>query len=143
MASNQEMMDRISQLTNAIQQQRNNNTTHGYSYRPTYRPNVYQHNTYNNTSYRPSYRPAFNNYNYNNTYRPSSYSPSKSHHRQLINEKDNTIVKSVDNSGRQQVSVNGVEFVVKGKKLVRKDVLDHSTPQTSHAPKYLIRKIKR
>ncbi|KAI9245919.1 hypothetical protein BY458DRAFT_528420 [Sporodiniella umbellata] len=154
MASNQEMMDRISQLTTAIQQQRNN-TAQGYSYRPNYRPNYrpsYQSNYRPPTSYRPStyhttyqpnypysYRPVAPTASYPN-YSTPKYPASKSHHRQLINEKNSTIIKSVDSTGRQQVSVNGVAFVVKGKKLVRKDVMDKGVPLSTKAPKYLIRK---
>lgn len=154
MATNQEMLDRISQLSMAIQQKRmSQQTGQQQSYRPYARPpNVYRP-TYPAT-YRPTYRP--------NLYRPppnySSYRPPatttsyparpttatpQSQHRQLINQHNNTIVKSVDPiTGRQQVSVNGVEFIVKGKKLVRKDVLDKTPTSTAtNAPKYLVRKI--
>lgn len=165
MTSNQEMMDRISQLTMAIQQQRNN-ISNGYrgsstTFRPPYRPNnVYRPNVYRPptttyrpnvyrpppaSTYRPVYRPSYHTRPPSYPQQPAQQQPQKSHHRQLINQKNNTIVKSVDPStGRQQVSVNGVEFVVKGKKLVRKDVLDKSNILIQNAPKYLVRKtIKR
>ncbi|KAG1057731.1 hypothetical protein G6F43_000449 [Rhizopus delemar] len=161
MTSNQEMMDRISQLTMAIQQQRNN-ISNGYrgsstTFRPPYRPNnVYRPNVYRPptttyrpnvyrpppaSTYRPVYRPSYHTRPPSYPQQPAQQQPQKSHHRQLINQKNNTIVKSVDPStGRQQVSVNGVEFVVKGKKLVRKDVLDKSNILIQNAPKYLVRK---
>ncbi|ORE09400.1 hypothetical protein BCV72DRAFT_64129 [Rhizopus microsporus var. microsporus] len=156
MATNQEMLDRISQLSMAIQQKRMSQQT-GQQQQQSYRPYARPPNVYRPTypaTYRPTYRP--------NLYRPppnySSYRPPattttyparsttatpQSQHRQLINQHNNTIVKSVDpTTGRQQVSVNGVEFIVKGKKLVRKDVLDKTPTSTAiNAPKYLVRKI--
>ncbi|KAI8644799.1 hypothetical protein BD408DRAFT_441556 [Parasitella parasitica] len=78
----------------------------------------------------------------------------KSHNKKLIiNHKGanttttNTMVKSIDTAtGRKQVAIDGVDFVVKGKKLIRKDLFDSNMTKTnlimanSTVPKVLIRK---
>lgn len=72
----------------------------------------------------------------------------------IINHKgtktNNTMVETTDAvTGRKQVSINGVDFVVKGKKLVRKDLFDSNTTKsnlmtTLTGPKVLVRRtIKR
>lgn len=79
--------------------------------------------------------------------------PPRSQHRTLvINRKgdaqsSNTMVKSIDAAtGRKQVAINGVDFVVKGKKLIRKDIFDSNTTKSSlmnasnTAPKVLVRR---
>ncbi|GAA5800017.1 hypothetical protein EDC94DRAFT_597376 [Helicostylum pulchrum] len=85
-----------------------------------------------------------------NTTTPSSTVPptQKSHHRKLvINHKgtsttNNTMVKSVDAAtGRKQVAINGIDFVVKGKKLIRKDLFDSNTTKSNFmGPKVLVRR---
>lgn len=90
------------------------------------------------------------------SYRPppvASYRPTTSsqHRKLIINHKgnsttNNTMIKSIDSTtGRKQVSINGVDFVVKGKKLIRKDLFDSNTTLsklmvTSNAPRVLVRK---
>lgn len=79
--------------------------------------------------------------------------PPRSQHRTLvINRKgnaqtNNTMVKSIDAAtGRKQVAINGVDFVVKGKKLIRKDIFDSNTTKSSlmnasnTAPRVLVRR---
>lgn len=74
--------------------------------------------------------------------------PPKSHHRKLIiNHKgtsttNNTMVKSIDAAtGRKQVAINGIDFVVKGKKLIRKDLFDSNTTKSNFmGPKVLVRR---
>lgn len=132
---------------------------------PTVRPNLYnQRPVYNsaNTHFMPVRPPAANRTNSHHRSlvlkgKPTTPYPnipttskSKSHHRQLIiNQKDssstnNTVVKSVDAlTGRKQVAVDGVDFVVKGKKLIRKDLLDSNATMSnsmSSAPKVLVRR---
>ncbi|CEP10846.1 hypothetical protein [Parasitella parasitica] len=78
----------------------------------------------------------------------------KSHNKKLIiNHKgtnttaNNTTVKSIDAlTGRKQVAIDGIDFVVKGKKLIRKDLFDSNMTRTNltmantTAPKISIRK---
>ncbi|KAL7318614.1 hypothetical protein PS15m_001835 [Mucor circinelloides] len=80
--------------------------------------------------------------------------PLQSHNKKLIiNHKgnntttSNTVVKSINTAtGRKQVAIDGVDFVVKGKKLIRKDLFDSNMTKTnlimanSTAPKVLVRK---
>lgn len=200
MASDQEMLDRIAQLTNAIelQKSRARGGYHGRGrggfrpppFRPTYRPPVppsYRgrggHMTLSNTT--PTVRPNMYHrpvYNPTNPYytplptpppppsttsshnrclvlngKPTTAYPSipalskpKSQHRKLIiNHRgssitNNTVVKSVDAvTGRKQVAIDGVDFVVKGKKLIRKDLFDSNTTMSNsmlNAPKVLVRR---
>lgn len=78
----------------------------------------------------------------------SSLTPQKSQHRKLIiNHKgssttNNTMVKSVDAlTGRKQVAINGIDFVVKGKKLIRKDLFDSEAIKSNFmGPKVLVRR---
>ena len=98
--------------------------------------------------------------NHDTTFLPTSTTTpiTKSHNKKLIiNHKgnnsttSNTMVKSINTAtGRKQVAINGVDFVVKGKKLIRKDLFDSNMTKTnlimanSTAPKVLVRKsIKR
>jgi hypothetical protein len=194
MVSDQEMLDRIAHLTNAIelQKSRARGGYHGHGrggyrpppFQPTYRPPVSSsyrgrggNLTLSNTNVRPNmyqhHRPVYNPTNmYRTPVRPSpptSHNRSlvlngkptttypsiplpkpKSHHRKLIiNHKDNstntnTVVKSVDAvTGRKQVAIDGVDFVVKGKKLIRKDLFDSNTTLSNamlNAPKVLVRR---
>lgn len=75
----------------------------------------------------------------------------KSQHRKLIiNHKgnattNNTMIKSIDaTTGRKQVAIDGVDFVVKGRKLIRKDIFDSNTIKSSlltvNTPKVLVRR---
>lgn len=88
---------------------------------------------------------------------PLPLPPQSRNKKLVINHKgsntttSNTMVKSVDPAtGRKQVAIDGVDFVVKGKKLIRKDLFDSNMTKTnlmmanSTAPKVLVRKsIKR
>ncbi|KAI8354671.1 hypothetical protein BD560DRAFT_484485 [Blakeslea trispora] len=81
---------------------------------------------------------------------PTINKPVPSHHRTwtLNNNTKSSITKSVDvATGRNQVSIDGVDFIVKGKKLIRKDLVDTNMASSSlhlNAPKVLIRRtIKR
>ncbi|KAI7908089.1 uncharacterized protein BX663DRAFT_492947 [Cokeromyces recurvatus] len=193
MASNQEMLDRIAKLSNAIEQQKMlTNSIRGKrgsyvsrsrgrgSFIPPYsnlrgrggipiqksmspiRQNIYYpSNKYVNPSISLPSSPnrTLILTNNNNVAQPSTplinqpIPESKSHHRKLIiNHKgtntttNSTMVKSIDPlSGRKQVTINGADFVVKGKKLIRKDLLDsnNNPVQSNHlitAPKVLIRR---
>jgi hypothetical protein len=73
---------------------------------------------------------------------PSKPIPTASHNRTLIlNPKGpHQVIKSME-GGKKKVSIDGVEFIVKGKKLIRQDLLDKSAPIQSTAPKVLIRKL--
>jgi hypothetical protein len=122
---------------------------------PSRMPPVYKTNTYINPSL--STKPPASHYKTLNNLPPQSAIHPKSRHKQLIiNNKGNkttgnTVVKSVDSStGRKQVAIDGVDFVVKGRKLIRKDLFDSNVTKTNlinnniNAPKVLIRKtIKR
>jgi hypothetical protein len=113
---------------------------------PSIRPNHQQRNLAVNTPAPPTSIPS------------SLPLPHQSRNKKLIiNHKgsntttSNTMVKSVDTAtGRKQVAIDGVDFVVKGKKLIRKDLFDSNMTKTnlllanSTAPKVLVRKsIKR
>lgn len=125
---------------------------------PPRMPSVYKTNKYIN----PSLSNVPQNSHHktlvsNNIQQPSATINPQSRHKQLIiNNKGNTtigntVVKSVDAAtGRKQVAIDGVDFVVKGRKLIRKDLFDSNTLKTNvinnniNAPKVLIRKsIKR
>jgi hypothetical protein len=72
------------------------------------------------------------------------------HKKLIINHKgnsttNNTMVKSIDAAtGRKQVAIDGVDFVVKGKKLIRKDIFDSNITKSSfmaaNTPKVLVRR---
>ncbi|KAI8889528.1 hypothetical protein K501DRAFT_329029 [Backusella circina FSU 941] len=72
---------------------------------------------------------------------PAKPITASSHNRTLIlNPKGpHQIIKSME-GGKKKVSIDGVEFIVKGKKLIRQDLLDKSAPIQSTAPKVLIRR---
>ncbi|KAI9483455.1 MAG: hypothetical protein EXX96DRAFT_536790 [Benjaminiella poitrasii] len=128
------------------------------------RPNVYyQPNKYINPSTSLSSSPnrtLILNNSSNSSSRPPTplinqpNTANKSYHRKLvINHKGNntttnsTMVKSVDpTTGKKQVAINGVDFVVKGKKLIRKDLVDSSNSNLTQrdylntVPKVLVRR---
>lgn len=112
---------------------------------PVYSPVSHNRKLVLNNSSTPTYIPP----------PPSSTLPSapRSQHRTLvINHKgnattSNTMVKSIDAAtGRKQVAIDGVDFVVKGKKLIRKDIFDSNSTKSSFmatsntAPKVLVRR---
>ncbi|KAK4516683.1 Phosphodiesterase [Mucor velutinosus] len=195
MATDQEMMDRIAKLSNAIEQQKHMASSRGGYYargRP-FRGRGGNMSLSNTPPRHPTapYYPANNKYinpatvklssaaNYvspsikaNHQHRnlavntpaspmstpsPLSLPPQSRNKKLIINHKgsnattSNTMVKSINTAtGRKQVAIDGVDFVVKGKKLIRKDLFDSNMTKTnllmanSTAPKVLIRKsIKR
>jgi hypothetical protein len=100
----------------------------------------------------PAYRPPLTSM-YRPLIVPATTLQPKSHHRKLIinhkgnNKTNNTMVKSIDAvTGRKQVAIDGVDFVVKGKKLIRKDLFDSNATKSNfmtsvtNAPKVLIRR---
>ncbi|KAL9537501.1 hypothetical protein MBANPS3_011721 [Mucor bainieri] len=187
MATDQEMMDRIAKLSNAIEQQKHTASNRG-GYYARGRPfrgrggNMSLSNTLTRHPVTPYY-PANNKYINPATVKPPSTTtyvnpsirvnhqhrnlavstpappmatplPPQSRNKKLIiNHKgnnattSNTMVKSIDTAtGRKQVAIDGVDFVVKGKKLIRKDLFDSNMTKTnlllakSTAPKVLVRK---
>lgn len=160
MSSDREMLERIAKLSSAIEKQKSIVNSRGGFARGRgsyYHPPSYRGRGGNmSLSHRSTHIPS------NKYINPSTSTPS--HHKTLITNQpgrhkqlilkgnktsstQNTVVKSVDPAtGRKQVAIDGVDFVVKGRKLIRKDLFDSNTSKSSliNAPKVLIRKtIKR
>lgn len=165
MSSEQEMLERIAKLSSAIERQKSLvNSRGGYGRgRGSYYPPPSYRGRGGNMSLSHRSIPSRTNKYINPSIPPKSHHKTliashvqqqqPSRHKQLVINKSagNTVVKSVDTAtGRKQVAIDGVDFVVKGRKLIRKDIFDSNVSKTnlinnnSNAPKVLLRKtIKR
>ncbi|KAI8994763.1 hypothetical protein BDB01DRAFT_846768 [Pilobolus umbonatus] len=161
MESDQAMKERIASLSRAIEQQKSINrgaipsrgSTRGRGY-PTPLPYRSRSGNMSISSVNKTYikppvnKPIIPIQSHNKTListqnAPPSLNKATPRRNLVLNNKNS--VHSVDTAGRKQVSVDGVDFVVKGKKLIRKDLFDSAVTKSSllnTAPKMMKRTTK-
>lgn len=97
--------------------------------------------TLNNTVTTPKYSPQLTSAPISSPTIPKPASPlaRPSPHRKLINNAAVPIVQSTSLSGERRVTIDGVNFIVKGRKLIRQDRLSNKLLPPTIKPGSLIR----